>query len=172
MRLTSPHAPSVEPMFLMTVLNTVFRFCFSTPCSWNVWRVVRRSEPLPYCGRGKTGWPRKCGCGCSSVTCPCKKSSRQGTLSSRLQKSPLQAPRSWAWPAAGSTGAPGAPAAVPRVCCRLRCPPAVDRLTRSASSSMTRYSWLVTQPEGCRVRIMNWYDLPAPNVRCSRLSCM
>lgn len=38
-----------------TVEKTVLRFCFSTPCSWNVWRVVRRSEPLPYCGAGGGG---------------------------------------------------------------------------------------------------------------------
>jgi hypothetical protein len=48
LRFTSPQAPSVLPMFLMTVLNTVFRSCLSTPCSWYAWRVVRRSVPLPY----------------------------------------------------------------------------------------------------------------------------
>ena len=34
LRLPSPHAPSVLPMFLITVLNTVFRSSLSTPCSW------------------------------------------------------------------------------------------------------------------------------------------
>ena len=34
LRLTSPHAASVDPMFLMTELNTVLRSFFSTPCSW------------------------------------------------------------------------------------------------------------------------------------------
>jgi hypothetical protein len=47
LRLTSPHAPSVLPMFFTTLLNTVLRSCFSTPCSWYAWRVVRRSVPLP-----------------------------------------------------------------------------------------------------------------------------
>jgi len=47
--LTSPHAPRVVPMFLMTVENTVFRSCFSTACSWYVCRVVSLSVSLPNC---------------------------------------------------------------------------------------------------------------------------
>ena len=47
--LTSPQAPSVVPMFLMTEENTVFKSCFSTACSWYVCRVVSRSVPLPNC---------------------------------------------------------------------------------------------------------------------------
>ena len=34
LRLTSPQAPRVEPMALMTLEKTVFRSCFRTPCSW------------------------------------------------------------------------------------------------------------------------------------------
>lgn len=45
--LTSPQAPKVVPMFLMTVENTVFRSCFSTACSWYVCRVVSRNVLLP-----------------------------------------------------------------------------------------------------------------------------
>lgn len=63
LRLTSPQAPSVDPMFLMTVEKTVFRFCLSTPCSWKVCRVVRRSEPLPYCRAGEEGRRREGGAG-------------------------------------------------------------------------------------------------------------
>ena len=48
LRLTSPHAPSVDPMFLMMVEKTVLRSFFKTPWSWYVWRVVKRSVPLPY----------------------------------------------------------------------------------------------------------------------------
>ena len=47
--LTSPHAPSVVPMFLMTLENTVFRSCFSTACSWYVCRVVSLRVLLPNC---------------------------------------------------------------------------------------------------------------------------
>ena len=47
-RLTSPQAPSVEPMFLVMVEKTVFRSFFSTPCSWYACRVVSRRDPLPY----------------------------------------------------------------------------------------------------------------------------
>ena len=47
--LTSPQAPRVVPMFLMTVENTVFKSCFSTACSWYVCRVVSRSVSLPNC---------------------------------------------------------------------------------------------------------------------------
>ena len=54
LRLTSPHAPSVVPMFLMTLLNTVLRSCLSTPCSWYVCRVVSRRVPLPNCARPGT----------------------------------------------------------------------------------------------------------------------
>ena len=50
LRLTSPQAPRVEPMFLTTVEKTVLRSCFSTPCSWYACRVVSRSVPLPNCG--------------------------------------------------------------------------------------------------------------------------
>eukprot|EP00955_Chlamydomonas_euryale_P095341 364933-Chlamydomonas_euryale.AAC.7 len=62
LRFTSPHAASVEPMFLMTVEKTVLRSCLSTPCNWNAWRVVRRNVPLPYCeqnaGTGASVWAR------------------------------------------------------------------------------------------------------------------
>ena len=47
--LTSPHAPSVVPMFLMTEEKTVFRSCFSTACSWYVCRVVSLRVLLPNC---------------------------------------------------------------------------------------------------------------------------
>lgn len=46
-------AAPAHPMFLMTVEKTVLRFCLSTPCSWKVCRVVRRSVPLPYCGHAE-----------------------------------------------------------------------------------------------------------------------
>ena len=49
--LTSPQAPRVVPMALMTEENTVFRSCLSTPCSWYVCRVVSRRVPFPYCKR-------------------------------------------------------------------------------------------------------------------------
>jgi hypothetical protein len=45
---TSPHAPRVDPIFLITVENTVFMFCLSTPWSWKVCLVVRRRVPFPY----------------------------------------------------------------------------------------------------------------------------
>lgn len=57
LRFTSPQAPRVEPIALMTLLKTVLRSPLSTPWSWYVWRVVRRSVPFPYCasatGRGE-----------------------------------------------------------------------------------------------------------------------
>ena len=48
LRLMSPHAPRVLPMFLITAWNVAFRSVFKMPWSWYVWRVVRRSVPLPW----------------------------------------------------------------------------------------------------------------------------
>jgi hypothetical protein len=47
LRLMSPHAPSVLPMFLITAWNVGLRSVLRMPCSWYVWRVVRRRVPLP-----------------------------------------------------------------------------------------------------------------------------
>ena len=49
LRFTSPQAPRVEPIALMTDENTVFKSCFNTPCSWKVCLVVSLRVPMPNC---------------------------------------------------------------------------------------------------------------------------